>query len=412
MKRLALGLLVAAATLYVLAVVLQTTRPHATWSYLAAFAEAAMVGAVADWFAVVALFRHPLGLPIPHTAIIPENKDRIGENLANFLCQHFLSTEQVLGKLAQLDVPGKLARWLATPAHAERVSTQLTVVAQWALRALATPQVRDFVQQLAHKGLRRIAIAPLTGQVLSGMTHDGRHQQLLDAVMLQVATWLGKEGVQEHVTEVIAKELRTLRYVGLDQVAARMATGKLVHAVANTLRDMVDDPQHELRQRFDGFAQDFVQRLQHDPALHERVSQWRDALLTHPAVSGYVQQLWDEFLQWLAQDLAQPDSRLATQVASIVQAIGEHLKADAALRDWLQAELLRAAPALVDRHRDDIRRYIVARVHQWNAQELSQELEAHIGRDLQFIRINGTLVGGLIGVLIHALTQAALALAA
>jgi uncharacterized membrane-anchored protein YjiN (DUF445 family) len=375
---------------------------------VAAFAEAAMVGAVADWFAVVALFRHPLGLPIPHTAIIPENKDRIGENLANFLCEHFLSDTQVMGKLATLDLPGKLARWLAQPANGERVAAQLSLVLQWVLRALGTPQVRDFVQSLVNKGLRRIDIAPLAGQVLSGMTHERRHQQLLDAAIVQIATWLGDDDVQGKVTEVIAKELRALRYLGLDQMAARVATGKLVQAVANTLRDMVDDPQHELRQRFDTFAETFVDRLQHDAELIDRAARWRDDLLASPAVSGYVQRLWDELLAWMDGDLQHPDSRLSGNVAAAVQAIGARLESDGEVRTWLQNELMRAAPALIARYREDIRRYIVARVHEWDAQELSQELETHIGRDLQFIRINGTLVGGLIGLLIHALTAAVL----
>ena len=404
MKRLALGLLLAAALLYAVASVLQSRHP--AWGYVAAFAEAAMVGAVADWFAVVALFRHPLGLPSPHTAIIPEHKDRIGENLATFLTTHFLSNEQVLSKLAQLDLPSRCANWLAQPVNAKRVADQAAMAAQWVLGALGQTEVRDFVLKLARKGLRQIDIAPLAGQVLSGMTHERRHQQLLDAALLQVASWMGNTQVQDKVTELIAKEVRALRYLGLDQVAARMATGKLVHALAGTLRDMVDDPQHDLRLRFDDFVAEFITRLQHDPALTARAASWRDELLDNPAVANYVAQLWDELMQWLAQDLRESDSRLRANLSAAIAHLGERLKADTAVRAWLQAELLRAAPALIDRYREDIRQYVVARVHQWDAQELSQELETHIGRDLQFIRINGTLVGGLIGLLIHTMTEA------
>ncbi len=404
MKRLALGLLVAAAILYVLATVLQARHP--AWAYVAAFAEAAMVGAVADWFAVTALFRHPLGLPIPHTAIIPENKDRIGENLANFLSAHFLQNKQVLDRLVQMDIPGKLANWLSQDNNAQRLASHLAEAAKWAFGALGNAQVRDFVLSLAQKGLRRIDIAPLAGQVLSGMTHERRHQALLDAALLQVAGWMANPTVQEKVTEVIAKEVRALRYVGLDQVAARMATSKLVHAMSATLRDMADDPQHELRLRFDDFATAFIARLQYDPALTARAEQWRDALLNNPAITTYVQQLWDELLQWIAQDLDQEGSRMRNSVATAIQAIGQRLHNDPAVRGWLQAELVRIAPALIDRYREDIRQYVVARVHSWDAKELSQELEQHIGRDLQFIRINGTLVGGLIGLLIHSLTAA------
>ena len=181
MKRLALGLLLAAALLYALATAL--VPRHAGWGYLAAFAEAAMVGAIADWFAVVALFRHPLGLPIPHTAIIPSGKGRIGDNLAGFIATHFLATEQVLDKLREFDAAGRLAGWLARPANAERVGRQLAGVGRWAVQALDDEHVRGFVADLARRGLGQVEVARLSGQLLEAMTHERRHQELLDGVL-------------------------------------------------------------------------------------------------------------------------------------------------------------------------------------------------------------------------------------
>ena len=404
MKRLALGLLAGAAALYALATALRAQHP--AWGYVAAFAEAAMVGAVADWFAVVALFRHPLGLPIPHTAIIAANKNRIGDNLASFITTHFLATEQVLAKLRELDVAGRVARWLAAPANAARLARELAGLGRWLVDSLRDERVRRFVRDLARRGLAQVEVTRLSGQVLEAMTHERRHQELLDGVLAQLARLLGEDSVQDTITEAIAREVRALKYVGLDQVAARMATRKVVVIVAKTIIDMADDPQHRLRLRFDEMVDGFVARLKDDPALWQRGERLKRELLDNPALGVYVNQLWDELLAWLQGDLAQGGaSAIGRTVAEAAQSLGEHLAGDVALRDWINAELQAAAPRLIERHREDIRRYIVARVQGWDAAEMSAELERHIGRDLQFIRINGTLVGGLVGLLIHALTQ-------
>jgi len=403
MKRVALALLVGAALLYALATALRAQHPG--WGYLAAFAEAAMVGAMADWFAVVALFRHPLGLPIPHTAIIPDNKDRIGENLANFLCEHFLSTPQVLARLTDFDAAGRLAQWLAAPSHAAQVGQQLVAAARWGLGALGDARVRLFVGELALGALRQVDAARLTGQVLDGLTRDGRHQELLDSVLQRLATTLDDEELQRTLTDAIAREIKALRYVGLDQVAARHATRKIVAAIARTIADMAMDPQHALRQRFDGFMAGFIERLNHDSALQQRAARLRDELLAHPALGHYLQSLWSDLLAWLHADLDHEDSSLRRYFTDAAQTLGERLQQDTDMRSWINGELLAAAPPLIERYREDIRRYIVTRVQQWNAREMSLELERNIGRDLQFIRINGTLVGGLVGLGIHALTE-------
>ncbi|MET4579876.1 DUF445 domain-containing protein [Ottowia thiooxydans] len=403
MKRLALGLLLGAAVLYVLGT--WRTPYHSAWGYVAAFAEAAMVGAIADWFAVVALFRHPLGVPIPHTAIIPENKDRIGENLANFLGEHFLATDQVLARLRDFDAAGRVAAWLSVPANAERVSERLVEVARWAVGALDDERVRQFVAELARDGLRQVEITRVSGQVFEAMTQDRRHQELLDGILLQLAKLLGEDAVQETITEAIAREIKALKYVGLDQMAARMATRKVVVIIARTIIDMADDPQHSLRLRFDDMVSGFVQRLKDDPAMAERAEQLKAELLDNPAVGSYVNQLWSQLLSWLQSDMDRSDSTIRARVTQAAQTLGERLASDDAIRTWINGELQTAAPQLIERYREDIRRYIVARVQAWDAKEMTLELEQHIGRDLQFIRINGTLVGGLVGLIIHTLTQ-------
>ncbi|RIX82434.1 DUF445 domain-containing protein [Acidovorax cavernicola] len=403
MKRVALGLLCAAAALYALATVLHDQ--HAAWGYVAAFAEAAMVGAIADWFAVVALFRHPLGLPIPHTAIIPSNKDRIGAKLAGFICDNFLSTAQVLAKLRQFDAAARIADWLARPASGDKLGEWGVAATRYGLSAFDDERVRDFMGRAAAAGLAKIDLSRLTGQALDALTAGGRHQALLDDVLQQVADLLDGDEVQAHITEAIAREIKTLRYVGLDQVAAKLATRKIVAAIARTLGELAAEPEHPMRRRFDHFVDDFVVRLKLDPEFQQRGEQIRAELIAHPALGDYLHGLWGELLGWLHDDLGRPDSTIRQRIAAMAGALGQRLQNDASIRAWINEQLEAAAPAAIERYREDIRRYIEERVGEWNAHEMTNELERHIGRDLQFIRINGTLVGGLVGLLIHTATQ-------
>ena len=406
MKRIALGLLCSAAVLYALASYFEhAAGAHPAWGYLAAFAEAAMVGAIADWFAVVALFRHPLGLPIPHTAIIPSNKDRIGANLANFICNNFLSTAQVLAKVRAFDAAGRIAGWLARPASGEKLGDWGVAATRYALTAFDDERVRAFIGRAAAVGLARVDLSRFVGQTLDALTAGGRHQVLLDDVLAQVAVLLEGEEAQAHITEAIAREIKALRFVGLDQVAARAATRKIVSAVARAVGSLATEPDHPLRRRFDHFVDDFVVRLQHDPEFQQRGEQIRAELMAHPALGDYLHGLWGELLAWLDDDLARADSSIRQRIAALASGMGAHLQADEGIRRWINEQVEAAAPLAIERYREDIRRYIVERVAEWNADEMTTELERNIGRDLQFIRINGTLVGGLVGLAIHAATQ-------
>jgi len=403
MKRAALALLLAAAALYVLATALQARHP--AWGYVAAFAGAALVGAMADWFAVVALFRHPMGLPIAHTAIVPASKDRIGRQLAQFIATHFLATDWVLARLRGVDAAAGLAQWLAQPANAARVADHGTALARWAVAALDQPAVHEAVTELARGGLRQIDAARLSGQLLQALVQDGRHQALLDALVSQGARLLGEDAVQDGISDAIAREVKALKLLGLDQVAARLATRKVIVILARTLLEMTEDPAHPLRQRFDALAADWAQRLQQDPTWQQRVAQGRDELLASPVLGLHVRQAWGDLLAWLDRDLRAPASWTHQRIAAGAQNLGAHLATHDALRAWINAELQAAAPRLLERHRGDIAAFIEARVQAWDARQMSDELERHLGQDLQFIRINGTVVGGAVGLLIHALTQ-------
>ncbi len=406
MKRIALGLLLGAAVLYALATVLHHRWPGSGWHYLAAFAEAAMVGAVADWFAVVALFRHPLGLRIPHTAIIPSNKARIGRNLANFICNNFLGTPQVLAKLREFDAASRLAAWLADPRHAAQLAEHLAAAARYLLSTLDDERVRHFLRGSVLSRLEQIDVSAVAGELLALLTAERRHQALLDELLQQLAALLEDEGIQDKISEVVALELKMLKLLGLDAVAGRIATRKLISALGNLMAEMGADPEHPLRLRFDDFMARSIERLREDPALRERGRELQSEWLRHPALGQYLHGLWDQLLAWLQADLQRSESTLRLRVAEGAQGLGQRLQQDAAMREWINAQLMQAAPAWIERYREDIRAYITARVDAWPTEELTTELERNIGRDLQFVRINGTLVGGLIGLLIHSVTVA------
>ena len=405
MKALALGLLLVAVAIYVVATLL--TPRHPAWAYVAAAAGAAVVGALADWFAVVALFRHPLGLPIPHTAIIVANKDRLGTQLARFLGTHFLTAEHVRPLLARWDMAQELGRWLAQPESARRVGQWLQQATPALLSALDQTEVRQWVAQLAQRLLRQVDLATLGGQALAALTQHGHHQQWLDGLLQQLAHWAEQDAVQEQLTERIAGELKELKYVGLDQVAARLATRKLVAALTRTLADVAADPQHALRHRFDGWLAASIQRLQTDADWQARVATWRDAWLDQPQWNGPIEAWWHEVVQRLGDEAQQPDNALAGRYAAVVVAAGRQLQADATLRDWLNAQARQVLLRALEGSRDGIVGFVAQRVQAWDAHDMSRVLEEHVGRDLQFIRINGTLVGALVGLLLHAATDMA-----
>jgi len=230
-----------------------------------------MVGAIADWFAVVALFRHPLNLPIPHTAIIPSNKDRIGEKLATFICANFLSTSQVLDRIERFRAATRLANWLADPHHAEQMATHLGSALHYALGAMDDQRVRHFFRATLLDQLEKVDIARLTGQLLDVLTTDRRHQDLLDLLLRKLASVLDDETLKQRMAEIIAAEVAYLRFVGLDVAAGRYATSKIVAGVVRLVGEMADDAAHPLRLEFDGFVESFIARLKHEPELRARV---------------------------------------------------------------------------------------------------------------------------------------------
>ncbi|MEX8519766.1 MAG: DUF445 domain-containing protein [Leptothrix sp. (in: b-proteobacteria)] len=406
----ATGLLIAMSALFVLA---RWQGRSGIWAALAAFAEAAMIGALADWFAVVALFRRPLGLPIPHTAIIPTQKNRLAENLALFIRDKFLDTETLLGKLAVIDPIGRLAAWLQEEKNQLQLGEKLQQTLAGLLDCLDDDRIRTLLRQALQQRLQQLDLSRAAGELLATLTAERRHQELLDHTLRGLSSYLDDAGVQKTLAtmlvEVLGKEYpTTTRLVGsvtkLDDMGLKVSAA-MVRSLNRWLHEIADDPQHVRRLAFDQAVEGFIQRLKTDPAYAARIEAIKQNILAEPAVTAYVHGLWDQLRGWLQNDLQNPDSRLRGYLMHAAAAMGRTLAEHPALRESLQEHLNTTLRAVVPGLRDGIARHIAQTVQRWDDAQLVRELELSVGKDLQFIRLNGTLVGGLIGLVLYGIDK-------
>ncbi len=402
MKWIATGLLVVAAVVYVVSEKLGLY-------YLAAFSEAAMVGALADWFAVVALFRRPMNLPIPHTAIIPRNKERIARGLSQFIQQNFLSSAAVVQRIAEFRPAHTLCQWLLRPANADTVAAYAARFVAYALGAVDDERVRRFLQQNLVSLLKNLDLAGSAAQVLDILTENKRHHALLDAALNSLDDLLAREDTRRFIAVEVGKSAPLLKRISdwfqlqLDERAAL----KIAELAIEKIHEVREDRGHDLRRRFDAAVTQFIEKMRSDPALRAKVEALRDELLESPALAGYIGGLWQQFRDWLGADLRATPSVAHARIAGMVRAFGERLEADREIRQWIDEQILVAIPPLVDEHRAKIGRFVEDQINGWQEQKLVDELERHIGPDLQYIRVNGTIVGGLAGLTIAVLTQLA-----
>lgn len=382
------------------------------WAWVGAFCEAATVGALADWFAVVALFRRPLNLPIPHTAIIPRNKERIADSLAVFVRDHFLEPEALLAKLKVFDPAARLGQWLAQPEQAHMLAGLARGWAVQALDLLDEAAVRRAIQGFVVEQLRQWNAAATAGELLGLLTADNRHQRVLDEGLKRVADWLDKEPVRQHASALIVRYIRkewpklasTVDWVKpIDEIGDTLAD-RLARAGLEELQAVLSEPEHPLRQDYARWLGDYMQRLRHDPALAAKVDTLKQQVIDHPAVQEYVQGLWQRVHDYLRDDLSNENSALAGHLERSLGKLGAAIGNDPALRDALNQHMLAGAEKLTNRLRSGVTTHIAQTVKAWDEQKLVEQLELSVGRDLQYIRFNGTLVGGLIGLLLHAIT--------
>jgi uncharacterized membrane-anchored protein YjiN (DUF445 family) len=397
MKRISGGLLVVAAAVYL--VCRLVGHGKGAWGYLEAAAEASMVGGLADWFAVTALFRRPLRLPIPHTAIIPTKKDQIGEGLAGFVQQYFLTTEIISERLAAAHVPQRIGEWLADPTHAAHVAAELSAGIAGIATVLHDDEVRDSVAGFADKRLRETDVSPILARLLDAVCDAGQHQAALTTVLRGTQKFF--DANRDVFRQRVAEESPEWVPVWVDErVFNRGFT-----LVQGFLRDVVADDDHALRRGFDGQLRDLARRLREDPEQQAKVEAAKLELLDHPSVRDYLAQLWGTLKKMLLDGVADPESDLRRSIGSLIRRAGEVLRDDPAAGAKVDEALQRLTAHIVANYADDLTDVISTTVARWDAEETSRRLELQVGRDLQFIRINGTVVGALAGLAIYSISQ-------
>lgn len=398
MKGIALGALILLAIVFVIAFALQSRYP---WlAYVRAAAEGGMVGALADWFAVTALFRRPLGLPIPHTAIIPTRKDEIGRTLGEFVETNFLSGDIVRTKLQSMSVSARLGEWLAVPAHAERVATEGATMAANVLDALSDDDVQDVIGDLAREHLIVPEWGPPLGGWLERLVASGAHHQAVDLAADSVATWLAanRQSFAGLISGRLPSWVPSMVHNLIDEAAYHEAT-KFVSAVRT-------DPDHPARHAIDGYLARLSDNLQHDPATIGRFEDAKSSVFDSPRVRELAGSAWQTAKNGLTQALQEPSSGLRRRLVEALTEIGQRLSTDPVLRARVDGWVTDAAVFLVERYRHDIASIITETVERWDPEETSEKIELMVGRDLQYIRLNGTIVGSLAGLAIFTIAHA------
>ena len=400
MRLTATALLVLMAGVFV--VVRQFEGVHPAWGYVVAFAEAAMVGGLADWFAVTALFRHPLGLPIPHTAIIPANKDRIADTMAGFLRDNFLTPTVVARRMRDMNLARAAGDFLAEPRVGSRGRIREGAAGLLAelLESLDPERLGSQVKAGLARQVERLEVAPLLGNALSAAIADGRHRPLLDSGI----RWAGitLERNEDLVRSMIqARANALLRWTGLDEKLANSVLDGLYRMLAEVLVD----PDHQLRKTVEEGLETLAHDLAHDPETRERVEAAKREILANPAVGDWWMGVWEKLRHSLIEMARDPNAALAGQLGASLAELGRALQQDPALQWQVNRFARRTTVGLATRYGSQIVQLVSETVRRWDARTLTNRLESAVGRDLQFIRINGTLVGGLVGVAIHAFSQ-------
>jgi uncharacterized membrane-anchored protein YjiN (DUF445 family) len=400
MKLVATSLIAVAALVYIVAARWERSGGPEWVGYLAAAAEAGMIGGLADWFAVTALFRHPMRLPIPHTAIIPRKKDQLGDSLSTFVGENFLQESSVRPRIAAVGVSPRLGAWLSEPENAARVSDEIAAWARGGLRVLGDRNVRATVEFAVMRKLATMDVSQPLGRVLAQVVSDGAHHGLVDVIVDR--TWLWLRDNKQTVMRTVAGQAPGWSPRFVDDLVAERIYGEIMR-VATEVRD---EPNHEIRGTVDRLLANLAQDLQLDLSTIHRVERARDELLTHPGSRGLLDYLWTSAQDSLAEMVTDPESGLRQQLSEQLGRLGQSLQHDPDLAAKVDRWVADAVVHVVTSYRDDVTGVISDTVRAWDAEETSSRIELHVGRDLQFIRINGFVVGALVGVAIHGLTQA------
>jgi uncharacterized membrane-anchored protein YjiN (DUF445 family) len=400
MKVLALSFLIGAIGVFLACRWTQAHGSTATWvGYVGAAAEAGMVGALADWFAVTALFKHPLGLPIPHTAIIKRKKDQLGEALGTFVRENFLSPQVVETKLRDAQVPSRLGKWLSETAHAERVAGEAATVLRVLVELLRDEDVQQVIDRMIVRRIAEPQWGPPVGRVLGTVLAENRQEALIQLLADRAFQWSLNAG--EIIQRVVERDSPTWSPRFVDHLV-----GDRIHRELMDFTDKVRrNPDHELRRSATRFLFEFADDLQHDPDTIARADAIKEQLMARDEVANAAATAWKTLKRLVLEGVDDPSSTLRSRIADTVMRVGESLRDDVDLRDKVDDWMVRAANHLVSQYGIEITAIITETIERWDAEEASRRIELHVGRDLQFIRINGTVVGALAGLVIYAVAQ-------
>jgi uncharacterized membrane-anchored protein YjiN (DUF445 family) len=399
MRAWATGLLVAMTVLFVAT---HLWAPPAdpwlmVWGYVRAFAEASMVGGLADWFAVTAIFRRPLGLPIPHTAVIPRNQDRIAEAVGRFIADNFLKPDLVAERVKDKDLSEGMGKWLADPAQSSTVAAELVTAIPMLLDALDDDTVSTFLRGQAAEAAQGTQVAPAFGSVLEALAEQGRHQALLNTAL--------KEGfrILQEYQGLIRVKVRErsgwlARLAGVDQRASE----SIIRALEDLIYDAAEDPHHPIRERINEIVTKFARDLRSDPVLQQRIGGWLREAAAHPTIAGVFEAGWTEFKTALRRDCEDPNGRLREWLSGAMMNMGTGLLREPAVREALNVRIRALLVDLADRHGNDVAKLVSETIRGWDTRTIVEKLEMNVGQDLQFIRLNGTIIGGLVGLALHA----------
>jgi uncharacterized membrane-anchored protein YjiN (DUF445 family) len=399
MKAVALGFLIAATVVFLAARWAQSQGGPAWLGYVGAAAEAGMVGALADWFAVTALFRHPLGLKIPHTAIIKRKKDQLGEGLGDFVRQNFLSAEVVETKLRDAEVASRLGKWLSEPVHAARVADEAATVLRVGVELLNDEDIQQVIDKTIVKRLAEPQWGPPVGRVLGQLLAENRQEALIQLLCDRAFEWALNAGPT--IERVVLRDSPTWSPKFVDHLV-----GDRIHRELMDFTDKVRrDPNHELRQSATRFLFEFAHDLQNDAPTIARAETVKEQLMERDEVTRAAETAWKTLKRLVLDGVDDPSSALRSRIAGSVVQIGESLRDDAELRDKVDNWIVRGAQHVVTRYGSEATTIITDTIERWDAEEASRRIELHVGRDLQFIRINGTVVGALAGLVIYTAAQ-------
>ncbi len=390
MRGVALALLVVAAVVFV-----ATLHAGGGWAFVHATAEAAMVGAIADWFAVTALFRHPLGLPIPHTAIIPTRKGALARSLQEFVTDNFLAEPVIRARVADAQVTRRLGAWLAEPPHSERVIDEAATLARLGLSRIRDEDVAVLIESELLPRLIDEPLSEVAGRLLQDVVEEGVHHGLVDLALSEAHRWLVAN------EEAVADALRSRAPWWTPQWLDERVTQRLHMEAVAWVADIRDDPRHHARRAFDDLLTQLAVDLQSDPDTIDRAERLKRRVLSQPQVAATATSLWNALRRALLETLEASDSPIRRRAVTALADFGGRLVVDDELRARLDGHAADAAAFLVGRYGEELTTVITDTIDRWDGKEAADRIELHVGRDLQFIRINGTVVGGLAGLLIY-----------